>query len=81
MLDTENTIMRDTIKTEILAYLTREGPSWGGTVCRDIHNLTGTKESVVERRCRELVNEGRLEKCYAKVNGKGLNCIRLRIKQ
>lgn len=71
--------MTETIKQHVLDYLSKEGASWGGVVCRAVHDITGTKESVVERRCRELVNEGRLEKCYARVNGRGPNCIRLRL--
>lgn len=53
---------------------------WGGVLARAIHDQTGTKESVVERRARELVKSGILEAVYDQIDGKGAKCVRWRIK-
>lgn len=52
---------------------------WGGVLARAIHDQTGTKESVVERRARELVKSGVLEAVYDQVEGKGAKCVRWRV--
>jgi len=52
-------------KIEIIKYLKAEYGDkfcFGGKLARAIHELTGTKESVVEKRARELVESGLLEK-------------------
>lgn len=68
-----------TTKDHILQFLITNGPEWGGVVCRAVHDITGTKESVVERRCRELVNESKIQVCYKQVNDKGPFVSRYRI--
>ena len=52
---------------------------WAGVLARAIHDLTGTKESVVERKARYLVREGILEKELAQVEGKGPMCVKYKI--
>lgn len=48
-----------TTKVEILAYL--QGKSWtSGTELEDKSREWRTKSSVISRRCRELVSEGKL---------------------
>ena len=68
-----------TIKQIIIEYLTQSGPSWGGTIDDYVRSVYGPKASNVSRRCRELVNEGRLDVCYKQVNGKGPKVARYRI--
>ena len=70
-----------TIKQTIHEHLLKEGASWGGTICRAVHDILGTKEAVVERRLREMFNEGLLDRCYKQVEGVGPACVRYRIKQ
>jgi len=71
----------DTIKYEIIKYLdTQKYFVFGGAVGRAIHDLTGAKESIVERRCRELVKEGRLERELRQVGGFGPKCVCYKIK-
>lgn len=63
-----------TIKQIIIKYLEENyGDKWcfGGALARAIHDITGTKESVVERRARELVQSGVLEKQLVQVDGEG----------
>ena len=52
---------------------------WGGVLARAIHDQTGTKESVVERRARELVKSGVLEAVYDQIDGKGARCVKWRV--
>lgn len=70
-----------TIKNSIIAYLYRQSSwCWGGKLAREVARECECKESVVERRCRELVEEGRIEHQYQQVEGKGPNCTQYRIK-
>lgn len=68
----------NTIKQAIVSYL--EGlnglSEWGGTLAREIAYRTKHKESVVERRCRELAEEGRIKVTRERVNGKGPLCVK-----
>lgn len=64
-----------TVKEMILEYLSYDQYAWGGKLARDICQRTGHKESVVERRVRELVNEGLVENDYQQVDGKGPHCV------
>ena len=71
-------------KTEIIKHLEENyGKSWiyGGKLAREIRELTGTKESVVERRCRELVNDGILEKQLVQIDGVGAKVVQYRIQE
>ena len=70
-----------TIKDTILENLSYEHYVWGGKVARTVHEITGAKESVVERRCRELVEEGKIEVEYEQVEGKGPHCVMYRRKR
>ena len=69
------------IKQHVLAYLTREGASWGGQIERHVYELTGSKGGTVSRRLRELHEEGKLDVCYKQIGGKGPVCVRYRITQ
>ena len=66
--------MKNSTRYEIVKYLETEHNNsfvFAGTIARKIHEMTGTKESQVERRLREMTNDGVLEKIYSSVNGKG----------
>ncbi len=72
--------MKETIKHDIIKYLEGHGHFvYGGSIARNIHELRGCKESVVERRCRELAEEGVLEKAYEQVDGKGPRVVMYRL--
>ena len=69
-------------KIDIIKHLEDNyGKDWifGGRLAREIHELTGTKESVVERRCRELENAGILEKQLVQIEGQGARVVQYRI--
>ena len=69
-------------KTEIIKHLEANyGKNWcyGGKLAREIRELTGTKESVVERRCRELVNAGILEKQLVQIDGVGARVVQYKM--
>ena len=69
-------------KSDIIKHLEANyGKSWiyGGKLAREVRELTGTKESVVERRCRELVNEGILEKQLVQIDGVGARVVQYRV--
>lgn len=63
--------MKKTIPTAIIEYLERNGATLGGVLARRIGAELDKKESNVERRCRELVNDGKLKAEYVKIGGKG----------
>ena len=60
------------IKFHIYRYL--EGKNWtfGGTLCRAIHEICGSKEGVIEKKCRELAIEGLLQRRYVQQDKDGL---------
>ena len=69
-------------KLQIIKHLEENyGKSWiyGGKLAREVRELTGTKESVVERRCRELVNENVLEKQLIQIDGVGPKVVMYRV--
>src|SRR3990167_9852265 len=71
-------------KIDIIKHLEDNyGKDWvfGGRLAREVHELTGTKESVVERRCRELENAGILEKQLVQVEGQGARVVQYRIQE
>ena len=72
--------MKDTIKSDIVHYLEEQG-GWifGGVLGRTLRELTGHKESIIERRARELVNEGKILNSYEQIEGKGPRCVKYRI--
>lgn len=70
-----------TIREHILSYLAKVGPSWAGQVDSYVSSVKGSKTSNVSRRCRELVNEGKLDVCYKQVEGKGPHVARYRLHQ
>lgn len=53
---------------------------WAGPLARAIHEATGAKESIIERRCRELEEDGFIEKVKEQVDGKGPWCVKYRAK-
>ena len=68
-------------RAETIKYLeANEGFQWAGSISRAVHELTGQKESIIERRLREYENEGLLIKTYEQVNGQGPKCVLYRLK-
>ena len=55
--------MKQTVKNSILSYLS-EKPDWvyGGTLEKAIGEIAKCKQSNVGRRCRELQDEGKIER-------------------
>lgn len=70
----------NTIKQSIIQYA-EEKNTWifGGILERELGYLTEHKNSNISRRCRELVNEGKLEKRLVQVDGKGPYVVQYRI--
>jgi len=64
------------MKTDIklVLELLRENGDWlpSGQVARSIHEVSGGKESQIERRCRDLCKSGILEKRLKQVDNKGV---------
>ena len=70
----------NSIKKCIVQFLEEDGGFvWGGVLARAIHDLTGHKEAIVERRARELVREEVLEATYEQVEGKGPKCVKYKV--
>lgn len=72
---------KEKIKYSIVKYLEDKGFIFGGVIARAIHDLTGAKEGIVERRMRELAEEGVLERTYEQVEGKGPRVVLFRLMQ
>lgn len=69
-----------TTKQLIIQKLEEDGGwVWAGKLAREIHEITLQKESVIERRCRELVELNFIEKELAQVGGEGPRCVRYKI--
>ena len=62
--------MNISIKQQILNYLIDRGSVPGGILEIDVGLLAECKSSNVSRRCRELENEGKIQKEYRFLNGK-----------
>ena len=61
---------KNSISYEIIKYLEeKNGYIFGGVIESEIHNRTGAKYSNVSRRCRELADEGKIEKRLENVAG------------
>ena len=59
------------IKSLILDYLTGKDYVFGGKIDDHIRSLLGSKASNVSRRCRELVESGKLYRKLVQIEGKG----------
>lgn len=73
-----------TLKETILSYMsTTYGAKgeWAGKLCREIHEITKSKEAIIERRMRELAEDKLLDKCHAQINDKGPHYTRYRLTQ
>ena len=70
----------ETINSQIIKYLKENGKSWGGPMCRKVHEDSGHKEAIIERRARELARARLIIAEYEQVDGKGPKCVRYRIK-
>ena len=68
-----------TIKAEIIHYLEDKDWIFGGVLGRSIHEITGSKESIIERRARELAEDGKILKDYEQIEGRGPRCVKYRI--
>lgn len=71
----------ESIKQQILDYLKSKGDQYtfGGVIEDHIRQTNGSKASNCSRRCRELVNEGLIERKLAKVQGSNLNVVMYRV--
>lgn len=71
-----------TIYQAILKYLADRN-DWipGGTIGRDIGDLLKKKSSNIERRCRELVDSGKIEAELRKIEGVSQKVVFYRITQ
>lgn len=72
--------MSETIISNILWYLEHKDFLFAGTIARRIHEITGAKESVIERRLRELHEDEKLERQYVQVDGKGPHVVQYKMK-
>lgn len=73
---------KESIKYEIVKELEQHNDYvFGGTLARELGYRLKHKESVIERRARELVNEGVIEKTFTQVDGKGPHVVQYRIKK
>lgn len=72
--------MRTSIKTKILSYL-KNTPHWvyGGVIEDFIRQTDGHKASNASRRCRELEDEGKIERRI--VSFQGQRVVQYRVKQ
>lgn len=69
---------KETIKQTVLKYLSTQF-IFGGTIERDVSSMHQCKTSNVGRRLRELETEGKIEKNYTQVNGKGPHVVQYRL--
>jgi len=71
--------MKDSIKNKILNYL-QDNPGWcyGGKIEDFIRQTDGAKASNASRRCRELEDEGKIERQI--VNFEGRKVVQYRLK-
>lgn len=70
---------KESLNHHIIKFLETRGWYYGGTLARAIHDLTMAKEGIIERRCRELSEEGILERSYEQVGGKGPRVVLFRL--
>ena len=70
----------NTIPQQIIQYLEENGESWSGAMCRAVHDQSGHKEGVIERRAREMSVASKIISVKAQVNGEGPWCVKYRIK-
>ena len=68
-----------TIREHIIAYLRKEGASWGGAIEDHVRSLVGSKGGTTSRRLRELVEEKKLDVCYKAPEGMKVKCARYRL--
>ena len=74
--------MNQTIKNSIIRYL-EENPDWqyGGAISRAVAEIHLCKESNVERRQRELEDEGKIESQYVtNPNGRGNKVVQYKLR-
>lgn len=57
------------IKESIIRFIEDNGPKFGGQIEDHIRSVAGAKSSNASRRCRELVNDGILERELVKIEG------------
>jgi hypothetical protein len=60
-----------TVKTLILEYLRGRDYTPAGLIEDYIRTVDHSKASTSSRRCREMVEDGKLEADYRQINGKG----------
>ena len=69
----------DTIPQQIIRYLEENGESWSGPMCRTVHDQSGHKEGIIERRAREMSAIGKIIPVKAQVNGEGPWCVKYKL--
>ena len=67
---------KQTIKISVIKYLESQGPTFGGKMARELARELEHKESVIERRARELVQAGVLKADYVQIDGAGPRCVK-----
>lgn len=74
--------MKDPINQKILDYLTEHpGFQFGGSIEDFIRSTDGHKASNASRRCRELADEGIIERNLIKIPGVANKVVQYRIRQ
>lgn len=73
--------MKETTKYSIIKWLDGKDFTYEGPICRAVHDITLSKESIISRRLREMADEdwcmkhtgkpAPLEKTRRQINGKG----------
>ena len=59
------------IKSLILSFLENKDWSHLGPICEYVKSVDSTRWNTVDRRCRELQNEGKLYRKLVQIEGKG----------
>jgi predicted transcriptional regulator len=69
----------DTIKQSLLGFIDDKW-QFSGYISRTIGDQLGKKESNIERRLRELENEGKIERRLVQINNQGSWVVQYKIK-
>ena len=69
------------IKQLIIQFIEDNGPKFGGQIEDHIRSIMGAKASNASRRCRELVEDGVLERELCQIEGVGNKVVKYKIKK
>ncbi len=70
--------IKNTIRQAIVLQTENKGWEYAGIIAREIGMMLSKKESNIERRLREMAEDGILERRLVKVDGKGANVVQYR---